>query len=132
MITLNNNLDGYFKVAENGGTLVIDTFYNPETNDIKNITVRDYDYSDCSRDIDELYNMPIDENVRVEYLHYKGIILVGDTIQVIKGRTIEHGFISKVIKKWEYLDKYGRWVADYILLEDGRKINVGNCQLYFD
>lgn len=56
--------NGFYKVAQTGGTYVVATFYNPETGDMKSKCVRDYDYSDCSRDDDELYYMEINEDVR--------------------------------------------------------------------
>ena len=54
-------MDGFFKVAENGGTYVTGVFYNPTTGEVKHELLRDYDYADGSRDNDELYYMPIDE-----------------------------------------------------------------------
>lgn len=120
---------GFYKIAQSGGSYVVATFYNPDTKEVKTKGVRDYDYSDCSRDDDELYYMPINEDVKRVYLHDNGCILVGDMAKVVKGRTIEHGYIGKVVNRREYTDKYGCWLADYIYFEDGRKINVANCIL---
>lgn len=120
---------GFYKIAQSGGSYVVATFYNLDTKEVKTNGVRDYDYSDCSRDDDELYYMPINEDVKRVYLHDNGCILVGDMAKVVKGRTIEHGYIGKVVNRREYTDKYGRWLADYIYFEDGRKINVANCIL---
>lgn len=121
--------EGFKKIAQSGGSYVVATFYNPLTKEVKTECVRDYDYGDCSRDNDELYFMEIDEAALIAYQHDLGIILVGDFAEVVKGRTIEHGFIGKVIAKKEYKDRYGRFLADYIYFEDGRKINVDNCKL---
>ena len=49
---LRESLNGYKKVSECGGTYVVDVFWNPVTEDEKRFCARDYDYSDCSRDID--------------------------------------------------------------------------------
>jgi len=122
-------MDGFKKVAQTGGSYVVATFYNPDTNEVKTKCVRDYDYADCSRDDDELYNMPIDEDAKVAYCHSLGVILVGDMARVVKGRTIEHGFVGEVIDKRDYKDRYGRFVAEYIYFNDGRKININNCEL---
>lgn len=118
----------FYKVNQSGGTYITATFYNPITGETKTQCVRDYDYSDCSRDNDELYYMDIDEDARTEYLHSLGVILVGDVIEVIKGRTIPHGYIGTVVNKRDYKDRYGRYIATYIYFEDGQKINVDNCK----
>jgi hypothetical protein len=119
----------YYKINQEGGSYIVATFYNPVTKKSKTECVRDYDYGDCSRDNDELYYMEINEEVRKIYLHDHGVILEGDYARVVKGRTIEHGFVGKVVAKKEYKDRYGRWIADYIYFDDGRKINIKNCEL---
>ncbi len=120
---------GFFKVAHSGGSYITADFYNPATKEYTSQCVRDYDYEAYVKDNDELYYMQIDEAAKRAYLHEEGIILVGDFAEVVKGRTIEHGFIGKVIAKKEYKDRYGRFLANYIYFEDGRKINVDNCKL---
>lgn len=117
------------KIMQTGGTYVVATFYDPETKETMTKCVRDYDYSDCSRDDDELYYMPIDDEALRMYRHDNGIISIGDTVKVVKGRTIEHGFIGKVTNIRPCTDKYGRWLADYVYFDDGRKININNCVL---
>ena len=119
----------FYKVAQEGGSYVIGYFFNPITGEGKTCCVRDYDYDDCSRDNDELYYMPIDQEVRKIWLHNGGNILEGDRARVVKGRTIEHGFIGTVEKIKDYYDKYHRYVATYIYFDDGRKINMANCEL---
>lgn len=125
-------MDGFFKVAESGGTYVTGVFYNPTTGEIKHALLRDYDYSDGSRDNDELYYMPINEEVRVLYLHSMGRILVGDVVEVVKGRKLPIGKIGRVKEIKPYKDRYGRWVADYVYFEDGTKTNIDNCKLKED
>lgn len=122
-------MNGFKKVAEQGGTYITATFYNPETGETKSQCVRDYDYADGSRDNDELYYMPIDEDARKQWLHSRGIILEGDTIEVVKGRKVKVGTVSVVVKTREIKDRYGRWVADYVVLENGEQTNVANCRL---
>lgn len=123
---------GYYKVLQEGGNYVIATFYNPNTKETITKCVRDYDYSDCSRDDDELYFMEINKDIQRIYYHDKGMILEGDKARVIKGRTLKHGYIGTVQKIKEYKDKYGRWLADYIYFEDGKKINIKNCELVME
>lgn len=119
----------FYKVAEEGGTFVTGEFYNPITGEHRHEVLRDYDYADCSRDNDELYYMPIDEEVRHIWLNSRGIICEGDTVRVVKGRTLPHGLTATVKCKRDYTDKYGRWFATYLYFEDGRKINEANCKL---
>lgn len=124
-----DDLKGFYKVDQNGSIFITATFYNPETNEQKIICVRDYDYFDKSRDNDELYFMPINNDIKKMWLHSKGIITTGDTIKVIKGRKIKIGTIGTVKAIKAVYDKYNRWVADYIYLEDGQKTNINNCVL---
>ena len=47
----------WYKVSPNdGGTFITADFFNPITGEEKNLCIRDYDYADCSRDNDELYD----------------------------------------------------------------------------
>ena len=121
--------NGFYKVAHNGGCYVTATFYNPTTNESLSLCVRDYDYMDGSRDNDELYFMEINEGVRKQWLHSKGIILVGDVVEVIKGSKVPIGTVAKVTDKKPYKDKYGRVQATYIYLDNGMKTNIDNCKL---
>ena len=119
----------FYKVTHKGGTFITGMFFNPVTKEEKLEVLRDYDYSDCSRDNDELYYMPINEEAYKAWQHFRGNILVGDYARVIKGRTIEHGFVGEVKAIRKYTDRYGRWIADYVYFTDGRKININNCEL---
>ncbi len=121
--------NGFFKVSHEGGSLVTANFYNPETKETIHKVVRDYDYSDCSRDDDELYNMPINEEIKKIWLHDRGIIQVGDRVKVVKGRTLPHGSVLTVRAKYDYKDQYKRYVATYLYFEEGGKINENNVEL---
>lgn len=122
-------MDGFYKVAHNGGSYVTATFYNPVTKETKSCCVRDYDYADCSRDNDELYYMEINEDVRRQWMHDRGIILVNDTVKVVKGRKVPVGTIAKVTEKKPYKDRYGRTQAIYLYLDNGMRTNEENCVL---
>ena len=120
---------GFKKVAEDGGTYVVAKFFNPTTNEVVTECTRDYDYADGSRDNDILYYLPIDEDARKLYDRYRGVINVGDTAEVIKGRKVPIG--TKGVVKYinDLKDKYGRWIATYVYFEDGQKTNIANCKL---
>ena len=121
--------EGFFKVNQSGGSYVVATLYNPTTGEETTKCVRDYDYDDCSRDCDELYYMPIDNDVRRLWLHSHGVIMAGDTIKVVKGRKVKVGTVATVKEIKPITDRYGRWVADYAYLADGQRTNVTNCVL---
>lgn len=119
--------EGFFKVDQRGGSYVVAIFYNPTTDESFTKCVRDYDYSDGSRDDDELYYMPIDEEVRHIYLRRLGIISIGDTVKVVKGRKVPIGTIAVVVGLKDWKDRYGRVQTTYVLLDNGMKTNEDNC-----
>lgn len=121
--------EGFYKVAQKGSTYIMAIFYNPDTKEEFTKCVRDYDYADCSRDNDKLYYMQIDERVKNIWLHDNGVILKGDTVQVIKGRKVPIGTVAKVTDKRPYRDRYGRTQAMYLYLDNGMKTNENNCIL---
>ena len=120
---------GFRKVSHEGGIYVSGVFFNPITNEVTSRRLRDYDYADGSRDDDELYYMPIDEEALKAYRRFCGVISVGDTVEVIKGRKVPIGTIATVKAIHDYRDCYGRWVATYAYFTDGQKTNVDNCKL---
>lgn len=119
----------FYKVGQSGGGYIVAYFYNPVTQETKTACVRDYDYFDCSRDNDALYNMPIDKEAAELYRKHNGVIAAGDIVKVVKGRKIKVGTIAKVKRVFDYCDCYGRAVARYAVFEDGQKTNVNNCML---
>lgn len=121
---------GYYKVKQEGGSYVVATIFNPETGDEKTMCVRDYDYSDCSRDNDEIYEMPINENARKAWMHKHGAILKGDRIRVFKGRKVKVGTIATVTDIKPYKDMYGRVLTMYAYLDTGERTSIANCELY--
>ena len=119
----------YYKVSHEGNSFITGYFYNPITKEGKRIVLRDYDYEDCNRDNDELYYMPINEEVRTIWLHDNGIIQTGDTVKVVKGRKVPIGTIAKVVSLTKYKDRYGRFQCIYANLDNGQRTNVYNCEL---
>lgn len=121
--------EGFYKVEQSGDSFIIGIFYNPDTKEECHEILRDYDYFDCSRDNDELYYMEIDKDVRRQWLHNKGVILIDDTVEVIKGRKVPIGTIAKVTDKKPYKDRYGRTQAIYLYFDNGMRTNENNCRL---
>lgn len=124
----------FYKVGMSGGTFVTALFFNPVTGETETKVARDYDYSDGSRDNDEIYYMPIDEKAAAAYrIHCNknggGFIVPGDVVKVYKGRKIPVGTVARVVKVYDYCDCYRRPVATYAVFEDGRKTSIYNCHI---
>jgi len=119
----------FYKIGQEGGTFVVGYWWNPVSGERKSCCVRDYDYEDGSRDRDDLYYEPIDREVsKLFERKVLGRVFEGDLVEVVKGRTIEHGFVGRVKKVYPFKDRYGRVFADYVYFEDGRKINMDNVK----
>ena len=121
--------DGWRKVSESGGSYVTAKLFNVNTGEDVTICVRDYDYSDGSRDDDYWYNMSVDDDARVAYCVKHGIIDKGVRAMVVKGRKIAHGYTGRVVKMRKIYDCYDRWVTTYAVFSDGKSTDVKNCVL---
>ena len=119
----------FYKVRQTGGTYVVAYFFNPVTKEAFSECVRDYDYSDGSRDNDELYDMPINEEAAHLWRRHNGVISVGDTVEVVKGRKVPVGTVGTVVSMFDYRDRYGRTVTRYAVLDNGQKTSVSNCKI---
>lgn len=104
------------------------TLFNPVTLEKKSVCVRDYDYDDCSRDNDEVYDMPIIPEAVSAWYRFNGIIQPGDTVEVFKGRKIPVGTIAVVESISEWKDAYGRVQTIYAHFTDGRRTSIDNCR----
>ena len=131
-------LKGYFKIADSYGSFCSVVMYNPSTKDYKKINVRDYDYEYIydgltanydEKILDELYYMDINKEVLLQYKIDNGIVAVGMEIEIVKGRKYPKGTKGTVVKKYSYKDKYGRWLANYIITDTGMKVNVANVKI---
>lgn len=123
----------FYKVTENDGSVFVTAlFFNPITFEEKSICVRDYDYSDGSRDNDYLYHMPVDLEAVKVWKHKHGKAVNGDRVMIVKGRKIPIGEVCTVSKEYKVYDRYGRFVALYYKFLDGRKTNVDNCVLVIE
>ena len=135
-------LEGFKKIGHRGGSFVKVEMWNPETKEFKAICVRDYEYSDMygmglsayNEDFtpdekDELYYMDIDEDALNDYNFEHSIPYVGCEVEVVKGRKYSHGDRGRVVKMYDYKDKYGRFIAKYIITDNGMKINKDNVKV---
>lgn len=134
-------LEGYYKIKESRGSLVKVFMYNPDTKDLKSIIVDDYEYQygDGFMDkyvdlygfeyLEKIRNEPINEKILFKYNVDNDIICKGMMIEVVKGRKYKKGLRGIVEKIYPYKDKYGRWVADYIITDNGMKINMNNVEI---
>ena len=107
------------------------TFYNPITKEVFTKITWDIDrpYINDDEEIEILRYLPIDKNISSQWLHSNGVIQVGDTIEVIKGRKVPIGTTAQVIDIRPYYDCYRRWQCDYVYLDNGMKTNVTNCKM---
>lgn len=121
--------NGFKKVAQSGSIFITAVFFNPETKETYNQCVRDYDYADGSRDDDEAYYMPIDEEAVRAWKRFNGVIQVGDKVEVIKGRKVPIGTIAEVTDIYDWKDNYGRVQTRYAVLSNGQKTSVDNCKI---
>lgn len=121
--------DGWRKIGENGGSYVTATLFNINTGETASVCVRDYDYGDCRNDDDYWYNALIDNDARREWCRRNGRITDGLTAKVVKGRKVPIGYTGKVDRIRKVYDRYNRWVANYVVFEDGTSTNIDNCVL---
>ena len=93
-----NNYKGFFKVNENNGGVNVCTFFNPETKEEFSKIVCDIDNDRLLEDdeIQILRYLTIDNDAVIAWKHFNNAFVVGDNIEVIKGRKIPKGTILKV------------------------------------
>lgn len=125
------NHSGFYKVNIDNGGVCTCTFYNPETKESFSRITWDIDrpYINDDEEIEVLRYLPLSEDVRKQWLHNAGVIQIGDTIEVFKGRKVPKGTIGKVLDIRPYNDIYGRWQCDYAYLDNGMRTNINNCKL---
>lgn len=132
-------LEGFVKIAQENGTLVRCDLYNPITKEKISVVVDDHEYpymeGPCvSRQyphevLEKIREMPVDVDMLKQYKFDAGLVVVGATIEVVKGRKYSKGDRGVVTKVYDYKDRYGRWVAEYCLTSNGMKINTANVRL---
>lgn len=125
---------GFYKVENGKGGVRSDQFFNPYTGEHFSHIVSDYDDDRVADDLfnSELRKMEVNKDASWLWKRSNGIVQEGDTIRVLKGRTLEHGLEAKVESVRPFRDRYGRHIADYAYLDNGQKINVDNIGIIED
>ena len=54
--------------------------------------------------------------------------VVGDKVEVFKGRKVPIGYTGTVTKIYDWKDLYGRVQATYVILDYTFKTNINNCR----
>lgn len=126
-----DNIKGFFKVAEDCGGVTVAVFFNPKTKESFSKIVWDIDNDELLYDneIQMLRFMPINDEVRKIWLKHKGVISIGDTVEVYKGKKVKVGTIAVVQKIIPWKDCYGRTRTIYAYLSTGERTNIENCRL---
>ena len=122
--------DGWRKVSESGASYVTGVLFNVLTGEEAHVVFRDYD-RDWVGDAEaaDWYDRSIDDDARRAWCRKHFVITDGSRVAVVKDRKIEAGFVGTVERMKKVRDRYGRYVADYVVFEDGRATNVENCVL---
>lgn len=123
---------GWAKIQYGSGTYYCSTWWCEATNETVSLLERDYDYNEPIKDNEFLYNTRVDRTALWKYNRRNGIIQDGDTVRVIKGKTLPKGFVGTVKSIKPIDDRYGRKVADYIYFTDGNRININNVELVIE
>lgn len=125
------NYKGFYKVARSGFGVESCTFFNPETGEHFTKIVWDIDNDRLLDDdtLQVLRFLPIDDNIRKIWLKRNGVISVGDTVEVFKGRKVKIGTVAIVVDIKPWRDCYGRIQTTYAYLSTGEKTNIDNCKL---
>ena len=123
---------GYYKVNEYGNSYVTATFFNPITKEHYNVTIYDYDDDRVRIFAGEHYDVQINQDVRKAWLHFVGVIQIGDLVQINRGRKFK-GEQKRVARTFTYhIDgMYSRSYSEveYLVFEDGTKVAEHNCEL---
>lgn len=128
-MTYGANINGFYKVAENGFSITEATFFNPETGESFSKIVWDMDDDRVAWDAGQYRDLPINETVSRLWKRHNGVIQTGDRVMIVSGRKVPIGTVAKVESIRPMNDRYGRWVADYVYLDNGMRTNITNCVL---
>jgi hypothetical protein len=126
---------GFYKVAtENFATQSTATFFNPYTGEYFHYKTRDIsdERYEGNAMMEELGEIPINEKAQWCWRRSNAVVQEGDTVQVVKGRTLPHGLKAKVKTVRDYKNDYGDVIATYAYLDNGEKISVKNVKILED
>lgn len=125
--------DGWRKISEDGSSLITSILFNILTGESVSVVTRDYDREWCNdAEASDWYDVAIDHDARRAYCRKNMIITDGSRVLVVKGRKIEPGYAGVVDRIRKVRDRYGRWVANYVVFTDGKETNIDNCILIAD
>ena len=119
--------DGWRKTGEDHGSYEHAHLFNIKTGETASVCI--YDYDEPRNEDRFWYNVAIDEDARIARAKKFGYIIEGLMAKVVKGRKVPIGFTGKVVKIRRVYDRYDRWVANYVVFEDGTSTNIDNCVL---
>ena len=128
------------KVDQSGSNLIKVTLFDQDTHEEEKIVVEDYGYRHGDSpflpldtytldELNALYDAPIDESARKAWLHYHGIIGIGDCVVVVRGRKYPKGTTGTVVGFWDYRDQYGHTLTEYAKLDTGISVPMANLAL---
>lgn len=123
-------IEGYYKVETryyaDGCTRAV--FFNPITYKQEIVLVEDK--RDFTRKLCMIvfFEEPINDDVRKIWLIHKPIE-IGDSVEVVKGKTVKKGTRGKVSDIYPIYNKYKKEVARYVEIDGIYNISVDNCKL---
>ena len=144
------DINGFVKVSKDYSARIwFVSLWNPQTKESKTVACEDTDYDtptmgmvsseyDAATRIWMLDRMPYfggSKDVRKAYDDWKyaenvkaNHIMVGMTVEVVKGRKYPIGTTGVVKGFSSYRDQYGREHTRYVVTEDGKRIPQQNCK----
>ena len=125
--------DGWRKVSERGSSLIVSELFNVVTGEEASVVTRDYEREWVDEaEAPEWYAVPIDHDARRAWCRKNFVITDGSRVMVVKGRKVEPGYAGVVSEIRKVRDRYGRYVADYVVFADGKATNIDNVVLVAD
>lgn len=125
-------VNGFYKVFENGTSFVTANFFNPITKEEFSKNIYNYDDDRVRDSVGDYYSIPICEDIKKMYLNHKGIIQVGDLVEIVSGRKFK-GESKRVKKEYIYniAGMYGKTYGEvyYYIFEDNTKVKQEHCKL---
>lgn len=144
------DIDGFVKVGRDYSAHIwFVELWNPETHETKNVACEDTEYDrptmgmvsseyDARTRMWMLCDMPYfggSKDIKKAYEDWRyqcnvkaNHIMVGMTIEVVKGRKYPIGTTGVVKGFSSFCDRYGRECTRYVVTEDGKRIPQQNCK----
>ena len=119
--------DGWRKVGIDHGSYEHAYLFNVNTGETASVCV--YDWDDPRNEDTFWYNVSIDDDARIAWCKKCNKIDAGLVVKVVKGRKVPIGYTGLVVRIRKVYDRYDRWVANYVVFEDGTSTNITNCVL---